>query len=65
MARKHNDVHFAVAYDDGRELTMTVDRHSLERGDHVVRTIARERQAKGELPAGNITNVRRLAASAR
>jgi hypothetical protein len=51
---------FAVNYEDGRTAYITISPKVLEPGDHVVRTVARERQAKGEIPAGEIATVKRV-----
>ena len=57
--RDHN-IMFAVNYEDGRTAYITIKPQALEPGDHLARTIARERQAKGEIPDGEIASVKRV-----
>jgi hypothetical protein len=54
-----NRVTFVVEYEDGRTAEFSVDRWILSLGDYSARIIARERQEKGDLPAGVIRAVRR------
>jgi hypothetical protein len=60
--KRKRDYHvmFAVAYEDGRTAYITVAPNLLLQGDHVVPTIARERQEKGEIPDGEIKGVKRV-----
>ena len=60
--KRPRDFHimFAVNYEDGRAAYMTVSPKLLEGGDHLVLSIARERQEKGEIPTGEIKSVRRV-----
>jgi hypothetical protein len=51
---------FAVNYDNGRTAYITVSPKQLERGEHVVRELVRERQDSGEIPAGQVASVRRV-----
>jgi hypothetical protein len=57
--RDHN-VMFAVNYTDGRIAYITIAPRKLEAGDQMARTVARERQESGEIPAGDITAVKRV-----
>ena len=50
---------FIVRYKGGYSALMYIDRWALESGEHVARTIARERQGDGSLPAGEIESLRR------
>ena len=52
-------VGFIVEYTDGSTVRITVDRNSLRRGDQIVRSIAEKRKRVGDLPEGQIANVRR------
>ena len=56
-----NRVLFVVEYEDGRTCEFTIDQSMLDLGDYVPRIIARERQAKGDLPSGQIKTVRQAA----
>jgi hypothetical protein len=51
---------FAVNYSDGRTSYLTISPYLLRDGDHVVPDIVRKRQEKGEIPDGEIANVRRV-----
>jgi hypothetical protein len=51
---------FAVNYADGRTAYITVAPNLIERGEHLVPAIARERQQKGEVPDGEIKGVKRV-----
>ncbi len=51
---------FAVNYEDGRAAYITINPKTVEPGDHVAGTVARERQEKAEIPAGNIASVKRV-----
>ena len=57
--RDHN-IMFVVSYEDGQTAYITVRPKLLEHGDHVVGGIVRERQAKGEIPEGEIKGVKRV-----
>ena len=57
--RDHN-VMFAVTYEDGRTAYITVSPNLLEGGEHLVTSIAHERQQKGEIPAGPIKGLKRV-----
>jgi hypothetical protein len=58
-ARDYN-IMFAVNYGDGRTAYITVSPKALELGDQVAIASARERQAKGEIPDGEIVSVKRV-----
>jgi hypothetical protein len=58
--KRDTNIMFAVNYEDGRTAYITINPKLLEPGDHVARTIARERQDKGEIPAGEIASVKRV-----
>ena len=53
-------VMFAVSYDDGRTAYLVVQNHGTSDQDYLVPTIARERQAQGELPEGTINTIKRV-----
>jgi hypothetical protein len=57
--RKAGTVRFIAEYDDRTAATFIVDCWTLQTGDHVVRTVARERQTDGTLKQGNIVRVYR------
>jgi hypothetical protein len=57
--RDHN-IMFAINYKDGRTAYITISPKVIEPGDHVARTVAAERQQKGEIPKGEIATVRRV-----
>ena len=60
MANEQNNrVTFIATYEDGRQLSFTVDKFTLTGGDYVARIIAGERQRAGELPEGKIMSVAR------
>jgi hypothetical protein len=48
-----------VTYEDGRALTIEVDRQALRGGEGAAVLAARERQAKGGLPAGVLLSAKR------
>jgi hypothetical protein len=48
--RIQTEIQFIIEYDDGRTARMKIPGSDLERGDHVARKIAGERQLAGELP---------------
>jgi hypothetical protein len=60
--RKKQETHilFAVTYEDGSVVQITIDRHALRSGDHVARIIAGEWQRDGRIPEGKITSVSRM-----
>ena len=51
-----------MAWDQKRKRTayITVSPKFLEGGDHLVLSIARERQQKGEIPEGKIKGIKRV-----
>lgn len=53
-------VMFAVSYDDGRTAYLVIDNHGSGDQDYRVGALARERQARGELPEGSITGIKRV-----
>jgi hypothetical protein len=53
-------VMFAVGFDDGRTAYLVIDNHGSADQDYRVAAVARERQARGELPDGTITTVKRV-----
>jgi hypothetical protein len=58
--KRDTNIMFAVNYDDGRTAYITISPKVLGAGDHVARTVARERQDKGEIPEGEIASVKRV-----
>jgi hypothetical protein len=58
--KRDQNIMFAVNYDDGRAAYLTISPYLLRDGDHVVPTIVRDRQEKGELPEGQIASIRRV-----
>jgi len=50
----------AVSYEDGRTAYITVSPKLLVLGDHLVLSVARERQQKGEIPDGEIKSIKRV-----
>jgi hypothetical protein len=58
--KRDTNIMFAVNYHDGRTAYITIKPKQLEQGDHVARTVARERQEKGEIPEGEIASVKRV-----
>jgi hypothetical protein len=58
--KRDHHVMFVVSYGDGRTAYIRVAPNLLERGDHIVPAIARERQEKGEIPDGEIKGVKRV-----
>ena len=58
--KRDPNIMFAVNYEDGRTAYITIKPKALESGDHVSRSVARERQAKGEIPQGEIASVKRV-----
>jgi hypothetical protein len=51
---------FAVNFKDGRTAYLTISPYLLRDGDHVVPDIVRKRQAKGEIPEGEIVTIKRV-----
>ena len=58
--KRDPNIMFAVNYEDGRTAYITIKPKALESGDHVGRSVARERQEKGEIPEGEIASVKRV-----
>ena len=58
--KRDRNIMFAVNYKDGRTAYITVSPKLLESGDHIVPSVARERQAKREIPDGEIKGVKRV-----
>jgi hypothetical protein len=58
--KRDTNIMFAVNFKDGRTAYMTISPKVLEPGDHVARTVARERQDRGEIPEGEIASVKRV-----
>jgi hypothetical protein len=58
--KRDTNIMFAVNYEDGRSAYITISPKALEQGDHVANAVARERQARGEIPAGDIKAVKRV-----
>jgi uncharacterized membrane protein len=58
--KRDTNIMFAVHYEDGRTAYITISPKVLGAGDHVARSVARERQAKGEIPEGKVTSVKRV-----
>jgi hypothetical protein len=51
---------FVVNYADGRSAYLMVAPQEIGLGDFLARSIATDRQASGEIPAGRIVAVRRV-----
>jgi hypothetical protein len=58
--KRDTNIMFAVNYEDGRTAYITISPKVLEAGEHVARTVARERQEKGEIPEGEVASVKRV-----
>ena len=58
--KRDPNIMFAVNYEDGRTAYITIKPKALESGDHVSRSVARERQERGEIPEGEIASVKRV-----
>jgi hypothetical protein len=58
--RRDPNVMFAVHYDDGRTAYITVPPRLLAISDYLVPHVARDRQAKGQIPEGSIAKVKRV-----
>jgi hypothetical protein len=56
---RSNSVMFAAHYEDGRTAYFVIDNHE-KTDDHLAGSVARERQASGELPEGAIKTVKRV-----
>jgi hypothetical protein len=56
---RDNRIGFVVRYKNGLVAHIWISRSDLRTGDHVVRTIVRERQDAGEIPKDEIESVRR------
>jgi hypothetical protein len=52
--------HFVVRYQDGRSSRIRIAPFVLKAFNHAVLTIARDRQARGELPPGVIASVEQV-----
>ena len=52
-------IRFIAVYEDGSEHTFSISSFSVQRTDTFAKLVARDRQAAGELPEGNIKEVRR------
>ncbi len=59
LSMSANSTQFAVTYEDGRTVHISIDHHTLRDGDKVAWIVARERQQKGEIPPGSIVGVKR------
>lgn len=59
MNRQPDSVRFAVTFEDGSRDFMSIPQATLQRGDHVARIVAGEKQRAGELRTGKIVDVRR------
>ena len=53
-------VMFAVSYDDGRTAYLVIENYGSTDQDYRATAVARERQARGELPEGVITGAKRV-----
>jgi hypothetical protein len=58
--KRDTNIMFAVSYTDGRTAYITVSPRGLEHGDQLARSVAQERQDKGEIPKGEIRAVKRV-----
>ena len=58
--RPDPNVMFMVSYGDGRSAYFMVTPQQIRSGDFIARSIATDRQASGEIPAGRIVAVRRV-----
>ena len=52
-------ISFIAEYEDGGTATFSIDKWTLQKGDHVAVIIAGERQRAGHIPKGKIKQVRR------
>ena len=62
--RPDPSIMFMVSYADGRSAYFMVAPQQIRSGDFIARSIATDRQASGEIPAGRIIAVRRVAEAA-
>ena len=53
------EITYVVRYADGSTALFRIDRWTVKTGDHIARTVARERQDVGQLPRGEIVSVER------
>jgi hypothetical protein len=53
-------VMYSLSFADGRTGYVVVPQESVEHGDENVPRMARERQSRGEVPAGDIISVKRV-----
>ena len=53
-------VMYSLAFADGRTGYVVVPQELVEHGDQIVQRMARERQRRGEVPAGDIISVKRV-----
>ncbi len=58
--KRDTNIMFAVNYEDGRTAYITISPKVLGPGEHVARSVARERQEKGEIPEGEVASVKRV-----
>jgi uncharacterized membrane protein len=58
--KRDTNIMFAVSYADGRTAYITMSPRGLELGDQRAHDVARERQANGEIPDGEIRAVKRV-----
>ena len=58
--RPDDHVLFAVHYRDGRSAYIRVHPKAVEFSNNAVFGIARDRQARGEIPTGDIVSVKRV-----
>jgi hypothetical protein len=68
MSRKKKPsegIAFIVRMNTGTEYRLLIDTFTLRSGDHVARVIAKEHQRLGQIPKGEITEVRRVPLSAK
>jgi hypothetical protein len=57
MADKSHWITFIAEYEGGSKVPFQIDPWTLERGDHVAHTVAREKQEEGFLKPGEIAMV--------
>ena len=53
-------VMYSLGFSDGRTAYVVVPQELVENGDENVPRMARERQCRGEVPAGDIISVKRV-----
>jgi hypothetical protein len=56
----HKTIMYSLGFSDGRTGYVVVPQELAEHGDENVARIARERQSRGEVPAGDIITVKRV-----